>query len=278
MIMVCSMKQSTGKTLLHLGTSAFTAEGWEGSFYPEGLAQKDYLSYYATKFDAVEVDSTFYRFPPASMVKNWYDRTPAGFLFALKAPQEITHERVLLDAGDVLDAFLRATGPLAEKRAAILLQFPYFNRKAFAAPADFLARLKPFLEQLPSDSRFALEIRNKNWLGPAFYDLLRKYRVALALIDHPWMPRPREWFARGDAVTTDFTYIRWLGDRKGIEEQTKTWDKTIVDRKSELLEWVEACRAFLKRKISVFAFANNHYAGHGPATVRLFLDLFEKKS
>jgi uncharacterized protein YecE (DUF72 family) len=271
------MKQPIGNSLLHLGTSAFTADGWEGSFYPEGLGQKDHLSYYATQFDAVEVDSTFYRIPTASMVKNWYDRTPAGFLFALKAPQEITHERVLLDAGDVLDTFLNATEPLAEKRAAILLQFPYFNRKAFAAPADFLSRLEPFLEKLPLDPRFALEIRNKNWLGPALYDLLRKYRIALALIDHPWMPRPREWFARGDAVTTDFTYIRWLGDRKGIEEQTKTWDKTIVDRKSELLEWVEACRAFLKRKISVFAFANNHYAGHGPATVRLFLDLLEKK-
>ena len=90
------------------------------------------------------------------------------------------------------------------------------------------------------------------------------------------MPRPREWFARGEAVTTDFTYIRWLGDRKGIEETTTTWDKTIVDRKSELLEWVEACRAFLKRKIRIFAFANNHYAGHGPAAVRLFLQLLKK--
>jgi uncharacterized protein YecE (DUF72 family) len=272
-----SMKQTIANPLLHLGTSAFTADGWAGSFYPQGLAQKDYLSYYATQFDAVEVDSTFYRIPSVSTVKNWYDRTPAGFLFALKAPQEITHERVLLDAGEVFDAFLRATEALVEKRGPILLQFPYFNRNAFAAPADFLARLKPFLEKLPSAPRFALEIRNKNWLGPALYDLLGKHRVALALIDHPWMPRPREWFSRGDAVTTDFTYIRWLGNRKEIEEQTKTWDKTIVDRKSELLEWVEACRAFLKRKISVFAFANNHYAGHGPATVRLFLDLLEKR-
>ncbi len=191
-------------------------------------------------------------------------------------PQEITHERVLVDSGDVLTAFLRATDPLAEKRGALLFQFPYFNRKAFADAASFLARLKPFLEHLPAEPRFALEIRNKNWLGPALYDLLRKHRVALALIDHPWMPRPMEWFARGDPITSDFTYIRWLGDRKGIEEKTTTWNETIVDRKNELLEWVEACRAILKRKIRIFAFANNHYAGHGPATVRLFWQLFEK--
>ena len=90
------------------------------------------------------------------------------------------------------------------------------------------------------------------------------------------MPRPREWFTKGDAITTDFTYIRWLGDRKAIEELTKTWDTTIVDRTRDLQDWVEACRNFLKRKIRVFAFANNHYAGHAPATLRLFTELMEK--
>jgi uncharacterized protein YecE (DUF72 family) len=265
-------------SLLRLGTSSFTAEGWPGIFYPQGLPQKDYLSFYATQFDAVEVDATFYRIPSASVVKNWYARTPQGFVFALKAPQEITHERVLVDAEDILAGFLRATEPLAEKLGPILFQFPYFNRKAFADAAAFLSRLEPFLGKLPAEPRFALEVRNKNWLGPALYDLLRKHRVALALIDHPWMPRPRELFAPGDAITTDFTYIRWLGDRKGIEEVTTTWNKTIVDRKSELLEWVEACQAFLKRKIRIFAFANNHYAGHAPATVQLFQELFEKKA
>ena len=142
--------------------------------------------------------------------------------------------------------------------------------------ADFLARLKPFVEKLPAGPRFALEMRNKAWLGAALFDLLRKHNVALALIDHPWMPRPREWFAKGDAITADFTYIRWLGDRKAIEEMTKTWDTTIVDRARDLQEWVEACRNFMKRKIRVFAFANNHYAGHAPATLRLFAEMMEK--
>jgi uncharacterized protein YecE (DUF72 family) len=254
------MLSAKNEPLLRFGTSAFTAQGWEGSFYPQGLPQKDYLSFYATQFDAVEVDSTFYRIPSVSMVKNWYERTPANFLFALKVPRDITHDRVLVDVQSDFNAFLRATDPLAEKRGPILLQFPYFNRTAFRDQAAFLGRLAPFLENLPSEPRFALEIRNKNWLGAAFYDLLRKHKVALALIDHPWMPRPHVWFKHGDPITTDFSYIRWLGDRKGIEEKTTTWDKTIVDRKSELLEWVEACRAILKRKIRIFAFANNHYA------------------
>ena len=173
--------------------------------------------------------------------------------------------------------FLTAMGALQEKIGPILFQFPYFNRVAFSTVEDFLERLAPFLARLPQDQRFAVEIRNKNWLGPKLYDVLRKHKTALALIDHPWMPRPREWIAQGDPITSDFTYIRWLGDRKGIEERTKSWDKVIVDRQQELEEWVEACQNFNQRNIAIFGFANNHYAGHAPATVRLFWDLWRKE-
>jgi uncharacterized protein YecE (DUF72 family) len=80
-----------------------------------------------------------------------------------------------------------------------------------------------------------------------------------------------------DPLTADFTYIRWLGDRKGIEEQTKVWDKTIVNRRRELIEWVESIRKFNQRSVDVFAFANNHYAGHAPDTIRQFLELWKKR-
>jgi uncharacterized protein YecE (DUF72 family) len=78
-------------------------------------------------------------------------------------------------------------------------------------------------------------------------------------------------------VTGDFVYIRWLGDRKGIEEQTKTWDKTIVDRRGDLVKWAELLRQLISRNLKVFAYANNHYAGHGPATVKLFWELYNRK-
>ncbi len=262
---------------LRLGTSAFTAAGWEGTFYPEGMKPAEFLSFYATQFDTVEVDSTFYRVPSPSMVRNWYARPPAGFLFAVKTPQEITHERVLVNCEDAFKQFLNAVELLKEKLGPILLQFPYFNRQAFPNVDAFLERLAPFLLGLSRDRQFALEVRNKNWLVPRLLDLLRKHGVALALIDHPWMPRPKEWLATGDPITAEFTYIRWLGDRKGIEQQTKIWDNVIVDRRSELEEWVEACRKFNHRNIAIFGFANNHYAGHAPATVRLFWKLWQKR-
>ncbi len=134
---------------VRLGTSAFTAAGWPGSFYPEGLAPAEYLSHYAQHFDTVEVDSTFYRIPSTAMVKNWYARTPKGFLFAARAPQTITHEHVLLDTEEEVERFLTAMEPLKEKLGPILFQFPYFNRKAFPAVEGFLERLGPFLARLP---------------------------------------------------------------------------------------------------------------------------------
>jgi uncharacterized protein YecE (DUF72 family) len=114
---------------LRLGTSSFTADGWEKTFYPKGMQARDYLSYYATQFDTLEIDATFYRIPAESTVKGWNAKTPANFLFALKAPQEITHERVLVDTEPILQEFLRVTDHLGEKRGPILFQFQYFNNR-----------------------------------------------------------------------------------------------------------------------------------------------------
>src|SRR5580692_9763942 len=90
---------------LRIGTSAFTAAGWPGTFYPEGLPEREYLTYYATKFDTVEVDSTFYRIPAKTTVKGWYAKTPPRFLFAAKVPQVVTHEKVLVDCDAEFEQF-----------------------------------------------------------------------------------------------------------------------------------------------------------------------------
>jgi uncharacterized protein YecE (DUF72 family) len=259
---------------IRAGTSAFTADGWEGSFYPRGMKPADYLSYYATKFDTVEVDSTFYRTPVLSTVQGWYKKTPPGFVFAVKVPQVITHEKVLEDCEEDLGYFLKTMDALEEKLGPVLFQFGYFNKSKFKSGAEFLARLKAFLKRLPKGYQFAVEIRNKYWLDARFAETLRERGVALALIDQSWMPRPWEMKEKFDPITADFAYVRWLGDRKGIEGQTKTWDKTILDRRKDLVNWVELFREFVARNLRIFAYANNHYAGHAPGTVKLFWELW----
>jgi uncharacterized protein YecE (DUF72 family) len=260
---------------LRIGTSAFTAAGWEHAFYPAAMKPSEYLAYYATQFDAVEIDSTFYRMPSPSTVNGWYEKTPPDFVFAAKVPGIITHERVLLDCDKEFDEFIDRMELLRDKLGPLLLQFPYFNKKVFKSGGEFSARLRQFLERTRGMScRFAVEIRNRAWLDARFAALLTEYNIALALQDQSWMPRPKEIFERFDPITTDFTYVRWLGDRRGIEERTKTWDKTIIDRREELSEWVDTLRKVQKRRIQILAFANNHYAGYGPATVELFLKLW----
>jgi uncharacterized protein YecE (DUF72 family) len=263
--------------LFNIGTSAFTASGWEGSFYPEGTKSTDLLRYYATGFNSVEIDSTFYGIPAAAAVQGWARKTPKDFVFAAKVPQIITHDKVLVDCDSEFKDFVEVMDCLGEKLGPLLFQVGYFNRQAFFGVNDFFARLRPFLKKLPSGHRFALEIRNKNWLVPQFIDTLREHSVALTLIDQEWMPRPAQWFEKFDPITADFTYVRWLGDRKGIEEKTKVWDKVIVDRHQELSEWAEVLGKVYKRRIQIFAYANNHYAGHSPATVEMFRDIWRRQ-
>jgi uncharacterized protein YecE (DUF72 family) len=168
----------------------------------------------------------------------------------------------------------------ADKLGPMLLQFPKFDKWVLKSSDEFLARLDSFLKRVSEPTRhFAVEIRNKNWLDVRLADLLREHNVALALTDTSFMPRPWEMKEKFDMITADFAYVRWLGDRKGIEEQTKTWDKTIVNRESDLKNLVDVLKELvLNKKIrTIFAFSNNHYAGFGPGTVKMFWDLWAKK-
>jgi len=266
-------------TQILLGTSSFTASGWEGSFYPKGMRSTDYLAFYATQFATVEVDSTFYGCPSPSTVNNWSARTPEDFLFCVKVPQVITHDKALVNCDAEFEEFVKTMDLLGRKLGPMVFQFPSFDRWKFPKQESFLAVLTPFLKKIPTDHKFVIEIRNKSWLDARFGDVLQEHNVALALTDISFMPRPWEMKEKFDLVTADFAYVRWLGDRKGIEKRTTTWDKTVIDRTSDLKNWVDLLRGMVmnKKLRKLFAFANNHYAGHGPATVKLFMDLWDKE-
>ena len=242
------------------------------------MRSRDFLSYYATRFATVEIDSTFYGTPSAMTVVGWNEKTPADFIFAVKVPQVITHEKVLVDCDSEFDEFVKTMDILGPKLGPMVFQFPSFDRWKFPKQESFLAVLAPFLKKLPADHKFVIEIRNKAWLDARFADVLRDHNIALAVTDTSFVPRPWEMKEKFDLVTADFGYVRWLGDRPGIEKITQAWDKTVVDRTSDLKHWVDVLREmiFNKKIRQLFAFANNHYAGHGPATVKMFLDLWNK--
>lgn len=260
-----------------LGTSSFTAAGWEGAFYPKGMRSADYLAFYAEHFQTVEVDSTFYGCPTARTVSNWAARTPERFIFSVKVPQVITHEKALVDCDAEFNEFVETMSILGAKLGPMVFQFPVFDKWKIKDRHAFTDRLIPFLRKLPAGYKFAIEIRNKAWLDGEFADVLREHKVALVLQDLLYMPGPSELTPKFDPITADWTYIRWLGDRKGIEKLTTTWDKTVVDRTSELASWVDYCYQIRKRGVLIYAYANNHYTGHAPATVDQFRNLWHAK-
>ena len=255
-------------THLRLGTSSWTAKGWLGTFYPSGTKPTDFITEYAKHYDTVEIDSTFYATPQESTVLGWKDKTPEGFLFAAKVPKVITHDKFLEDCTHELNGFLHAMSLLGEKLGPLLFQFPYYAKRTGVTEDDFLLRLTRFLKELPADSyRFAVEVRNKNWINPYLFEILHDHNVALCLIDHPWMAPPKVLFNHKEILTNQFMYIRWLGDRKGIEQVTKVWNESVVDREADLGRWVPHIKNLLDQQMDVFGYVNNHYGGYAPDNV-----------
>jgi uncharacterized protein YecE (DUF72 family) len=212
------------------------------------------------------------------VVDGWRDRTPPGFLFAAKFPQAITHEKRLEGCREELAEFLRVMERLEDKLGPLLLQFRYFRKAELPDPGPFLDRLERFLPLLPRGRRFAVEVRNKSFLTPRLAEILTRHGVALAFIDHPWFPPIGQLAGRPELLTADFVYVRWLGDRRAIEERTETWDRLIVDRRREMAAWIPAVGAMLERGRAVVGYFNNHYAGYAVGSIELFRDLWDREA
>ena len=155
---------------------------------------------------------------------------------------------------------------MGSKCGPLVLQFPYFNKKAFASRGPFLERLDRFLGALPADFRYAVELRNRNWLDAELTALLESHRAALVLVDLAYMPHPAHLAEDLELLTTDFAYCRLIGDRKAVDSLTKTFDRIVIDQEERLGPWADLLRGLLQRVPEVYVYANNHYAGHGPAT------------
>ena len=266
---------------VRFGTSSFSSKDWVGPFYPLGTQPAAFLSTYASVFDTVEVDTTYYAIPSARTVDGWARKTPESFLLSAKFPRDIVHAgrgsrpdpRFLLDPDSTYesrDDFLEVMERLGPRLGPLVLQFPYFNREAFPSAGPFLERLDRFLRDLPRREglRYAVEVRNKAWVTKRLRDLLAGHDVAFVLVDQAWMPHGDEVEKKMDPVTSDFAYVRLLGDRKAIELVTKTWSKEVLDHAPRLERWASLIVRLMDRGVRVLVYVNNHYAGHAPTTVR----------
>jgi uncharacterized protein YecE (DUF72 family) len=217
------------------------------------------LASYVRAFPTVEVDSTAYGIPTDPAVLGWRSAAPAHFRFALKIPQEITHERRLKDSTLLLRRFVDRVSQLGDALGPLLVQLsPAFR------PTDANRDvLREFLADLPRDRQWAVEFRHPGWMHPATFELLKSRNVATVLVDGRWIRRE---VMRDVALepTADFAYIRWMGRDRSLTD----FSRPQLDRGADLDWWVEVLR-LLEGKVSrIFAYFSNFHEGHAPHSAR----------
>ncbi len=222
----------------HIGTSGWYYDHWKGPFYPTDVKKRDYFAYFVTKFQTVEVNNSFYNLPSESTFEKWRESSPQQFIFSLKAGRYITHFKRLLNAHESVGRFLERASILEEKLGPILFQLP--PRWPFDQ-----ARLKDFLEALPSNHKFTFEFRDTRWLNDSSYQLLSDYNAALCLFD----------FAGRETkpiVTTDFVYARLHGPGGPYQGQYSD---------EELTVWAKFFNEQLSANKSVYCYFDNDESG-----------------
>jgi uncharacterized protein YecE (DUF72 family) len=152
---------------IYVGTSGFAHKEWKGKFYPEKISPKELLRFYAERLNTVEINNTFYHMPKESVLASWAEQVPDGFVFALKAPQVITHIRQLRNVFEQTEYLFKSLSVLDRKLGPVLFQFP----KSFRANAP---ALKDFLPLIPGDRACAFDFRSPSWLEGGIPDLLRE--------------------------------------------------------------------------------------------------------
>ena len=227
---------------IRAGTSGWSYKEWKGFFYPEKLAAKDMLRYYAERFDTVEVNNTFYRLPNLTTLEGWATQVPEGFSFVLKTTKRITHDKRLGDVADSVDYFLRTSATLGPRLGPFLVQLPPTMKKDVARLRDFLALMPP--------RRAALEFRHTSWFDDEVYEVLRARGAAWCVADTGEPSDPPF------VSTADWGYLR-LRRVEYTEDDLRTW----ADRVREQ-PWSEA-----------YVFFKHEDAGTGPKLAARFLEI-----
>jgi uncharacterized protein YecE (DUF72 family) len=222
------------------GTSGYSYKEWKGRFYPEKMKEAEMLRFYAAHFPTVEINNTFYRMPAVDLLRKWAEQTPAGFTFALKAPQRITHHRRLADVSGDVSYFFETARALDAKLGPILFQLPPYMKKD-------LDRLKAFLDLLPAAPGAAFEFRHASWFDDEVRDALRGKGAALCLADTDEEP------LTDLAVTADWGYLRL---------------RRAAYAEADLVAWAERVRAQPWER--AFVFFKHEDEARGPDFVARF--------
>lgn len=229
-----------GKRML-IGTSGWSYNHWDGVFYPDEVSADERLAYYATRFDTVEVNNTFYHLPTEHAVQGWHDTVPPDFRFAVKGSRLVTHYHRLKNIDDAVTNFMERMSHLGETLSVVLWQLP---PQLDADPG----LLDGFLGRLDTPGvRHAVEFRNEHWLSEETFAVLRAHNAAHVNVASERMPR-------NFTVTADFAYVRFHG--------TDTYHGAYA--KPALEPWAEFLGEQIRGQRGGYVYFNNDAEGHAP--------------
>ena len=288
---------------IYIGGSSWKYEGWLGQIYTRErylsrgrfsrkAFEAECLKEYAETFPTVCGDFAFYQFPTEEFWRNLFGKTPAGFQFAFKVPEQITckvfpthlrygamagkENEAFLDAMALREMFLRPLLPYRDKTALLIFEFGAFKRRAFAELGEFLERLDPFLKALPQAFRYAVEIRNPEFLERDYFACLRQHGIAHVYNAWSKMPELQRQMALPDSVTADFLVSRALLRRGRVYEDAVATFAPYTEVKDPNPEARESLRALIaqskEERRPLFIFVNNRLEGNAPMTILSVVD------
>jgi uncharacterized protein YecE (DUF72 family) len=242
------------KAAVYIGTSGWYYDHWEGILYPPGLAKAKRFEVYVQDFNSVEINATYYRLPTNSMVAGWYRKAPKGFVYAVKANKEITHNRKLRNVTEALSKFLHIIIPLKDKLGVILFQLPPSLKKDNVL-------LQEFLDLLPPTVPGCFEFRHPSWECDETYDVLERSGTGHVIVskkDYPFIERH----------TADFAYYRLHGPEKMCASSySDSWLESLSDQLTHLS----------RQGKTSFIYFNNDIGGHAVFNARILKAFLTEK-
>ena len=238
---------------IRVGCSGWSYGDWVGPFYPENSKPKDFLKLYSSVFNAVEIDSSFYRIPNQFMISQWKKNTPDDFIFCPKFPKKITHDLKLQNVSSTLSFFYKTLAGLGDKLGPLVVQLPpsFKYEKGMPVLTDFVSELK-------NGFRHAIEFRHKSWFRDDVYKLLDSNNVSFCWSITQYAETPHK-------LTSNFIYTRMVGER----DITK-FNEIQKDKTKQIEEMSSAVKDAVGSVDDAFVFFNNHFAGFGPESVNEF--------
>jgi uncharacterized protein YecE (DUF72 family) len=256
---------------IFVGTSGFSYNDWRRVFYPATIRKSEMLEYYAARFPAVEVNSSFYTIPSPSVFKRMAGRTPSSFQFVVKVPKDLTHSHNI--TSEICERFSRSVQPLIDenKLGCLLVQYPWSFQRS-SENIDRIRRLRKELSVFP----LVIEFRNASWATDETFNLLRELEIGYCCVDEPDLPG---LMPRLSVATSSIGYVRFHGrNAEKWWQHGSSWERyDYFYTPDELREWIPKVQALLNSTDKTFIFFNNHYQGSAPKNAALFAEMLGLK-